>query len=432
MMHLGTCNSRFFETFQRPEKIKAYYGGSGSGKSMSLGQYFIMQLCSCDGHRRAVFRKTYSSMRATTYHVLKEILSDWGVPYSEDKTHHYFIVYSKNGEMYKYNGKEEDWDGEINTLSYLGLDDPEKIKGAEFIEVWLEEVTDFNSEDYKQLRIRLSRTRDDVIMYMSFNPIEAQHWVIKDIVDKAPNDPNIFVHHSTYLDNYANLSQTFIDELEGLAEIDENFYRVYTLGLPGVLKGQIYSNWKFEDPADWPRAYKSGMHTYGIDFGYNAPMAMSEIWYYDGEYYIRELLHQSELTTTDLIIWMREHNLIKDDDMYCDSAEPDRIQELCNAGYNAKPAKKDVKAGIDCVKGSIVHVDATCSPNIQTEYNNYKWKTDKEGNPLDEPVKAFDHQLDNVRYQIFTAPTEPTRAISSKVKIQRQSFSGFASSRPTF
>ena len=430
-MKYGICNSRFFETFSRPEKIKVYHGGGGSGKSMSIGQHMILGLCSGDGMRRAVFRKTFASIKATTYLVLKDILNDWGVPYKNNKTDHYFIVFSKNGKLFDYNGKEEDWNGTINTLSYLGLDDPEKIKGAEFIEVWLEEVTDFNEDDYKQLRIRLSRTRDDVIMYMSLNPIESHHWVITKVIDKAPTDPNIFAHHSTYHDNEINLSQTFIDELENLINIDENFYRVYTLGLPGILKGQIYSNWKFEDSSVWPAGYKSGMHMYGIDFGFNAPMALSEIWYYDGEYYIRELLHQSELTTTDLIAWMREHNLIKHDDMYCDSAEPDRIQELCNAGYNAKPAKKDVKAGIDCVKGSIIHVDATRSPNIYKEYNNYKWKEDKSGNSLDEPVKAFDHQLDNIRYQIFTAPTEPVQAVS-KVQISRPSFSGFASSRPNF
>lgn len=417
-MKYGICNSRFFETFSRPEKIKVYCGGGGSAKSTSLAQYFIIQLCNGDGFRRAIFRKTLASMKATTYILLKDILFDWGIPYEENKTDHIFTV--------------KNTDGTVNTLSYLGLDDPEKIKGAEFKEVWLEEVTDFNIADYKQLRIRLSRTRDDVVMYMSYNPIASEHWVIKKVADKAPTDPNILYHHSTYKDNIRFLSQSFIDELEDLINTDKNFYRIYTLGLPGVLEGQIYSNWNFEDPSEkWPANYKSGMHMYGIDFGFNAPMALSEIWYYDGEYYIRELLHQSELTTTDLIAWMREHNIIKHDDIYCDSAEPDRIQELCNAGYNAKPAKKDVKAGIDCVKGSTIHVDATRSPNIQKEYNNYKWKEDKAGNPLDEPVKAFDHQLDNIRYQIFTAPTEPVQAVS-KVQIERPSFSGFASSRPNF
>lgn len=419
-MKYGICNSRFFETFSRPEKIKVYCGGGGSAKSTSLAQYFIIQLCNGDGFRRAIFRKTLASMKATTYILLKDILFDWGIPYEENKTDHIFTIKNK--------------DGTVNTLSYLGLDDPEKIKGAEFKEVWLEEVTDFNIADYKQLRIRLSRTRDDVVMYMSYNPIASEHWVIKKVAEKAPADPNILYHHSTYKDNIRFLSQSFIDELEDLINTDENFYRIYTLGLPGILKGQIFKNWKFEDPEVWPTGYKSGMHFYGIDFGFNAPMAMCEMWYYDGEYYIKELLYERGLTTNDLLGRMEGMGISKTDTIYCDSAEPDRIQELCDSGYNADKSKKDVKAGIDCVKGCKIHIDATCSPNIQKEVNNYKWKETKDGESLDEPVKAFDHQMDCIRYPIFTAPTEPIEPAHavSKAQMSRPSFSGFASSRPQF
>lgn len=412
IMQYGICNSRFFETFNRQERIKIYYGGAGGGKSISIMQYFIMQLCSGDGYRRAILRKTFPSMKASTYLVLKDILNDWNVPYDENKTDH--VIRVGNNELY-----------------YLSLDNSEKIKGAEFKEIWLEEATEFTEADYNQLRIRLSRTSEHAIIYMSFNPIDAHHWVIKKVVEKAAEDKRVFVHHSTYNDNIRFLSQAFIDELEGFIDQDENFYRVYALGLPGVLKGQIYTNWKFEDPAEWSAGYSSGMTWLSIDFGFNAPMPVAETFYHDGEYYIRERLYERGMTTNDLIEWFRKEAISKTIDIYCDSAEPDRIEELCRAGYNAKPSKKDVKAGIDFVKGCKIHVDATCSPNIQKEYNNYKWKESKDGESLDEPVKAFDHILDAIRYGIYTAPTEPVQAIS-KVQISRPSFSGFASSRPTF
>ena len=231
-MKYSVCNSKFFETFTRQERIKCYYGGSGSGKSVSLAQYFIKQLCNGDGKRRAVLRKTFPRMMATTYLVLKDILDDWKIPYEENKTHHVFKL-----------GRNE--------LYYLSLDDSEKIKGAEYMDVWLEEATEFTPDDYKQLRIRLNRTSNDAVIYMSFNPIDENHWVIKDVVDRAPVDKRILVNHSTYKDNLRFLSDAFIEELESFAGIDENFYRVYTLGLPGVLKGQIYTNWKFEDPDTW-------------------------------------------------------------------------------------------------------------------------------------------------------------------------------------
>jgi len=359
---------------------------------MSLAQHFVKQLCNGDGKRRVVLRKTFPRMKATTYLLFKDILDDWDVPYEENKTNHVFRV-----------GKNE--------LYYLSLDDSEKIKGAEFIEVWLEEATEFTESDYKQLRIRLSRTSENAVIYMSFNPIDKNHWVVRNVINRADSDDRIFVHHSTYHDNIRFLSNAFVAELESFAEVDENFYRVYTMGLPGVLKGQIYKNWKFEDPADWPVGVYSGVHLYGVDFGYNAPMAVVEIWIYDGEYYIRELLYERGLTTNDLLSWMEGMGIDKSADIFCDSAEPDRIEELHKNGYNSKPSKKDVKAGIDFVKGCTIHVDAVHSPNIFTEVNNYKWKVDKNDVSLDEPVKAFDHVLDAIRYAIFSWAPVKTRRI---------------------
>jgi phage terminase large subunit len=130
---------------------------------------------------------------------------------------------------------------------------------------------------------------------------------------------------------------------------------------------------------------------------------------------------------------MQKDGIGRQTTIYCDSAEPDRIEEISNAGFNAHPSKKDVKAGIDYVKSQVIHVDATCSPNIQKEVQNYKYKEDKNGNVLDEPVKAFDHILDATRYAMFSMQTEQPKRISAKVKAQRNRYAGFGTaSKPIF
>ena len=409
----GTLNSRFHDTFHRSEKIKVYYGGAGSAKSMSIMQHFVLGLISGDGTRRAILRKTFPSMKASTYLVLKDVLNDWQIPYTENKSDKVIRV-----------GKNE--------LYYLALDDPEKIKGAEFSEIWLEEATEFREEDYNQLLIRLSRTSEDARIFLSFNPIDQHHWIVQRLVNQP--DPNVYVHHSTYKDNIKFLSQAFINELEGFMEKDENFYRIYALGEPGVLQNRIYTHFKFEDPANWnPALFENGQHVYAVDFGYNNPMAFVEIWCYEGAFYLRERLYESGMTNGDLIRWMQKEGIDKYAQMFCDSAEPDRIEEISKAGYNAHPAKKDVKAGIDYVKAQEIHVDATCSPNIQKESLNYKYKEDKNGNVLDEPVKAFDHILDAVRYGIFSMQTEAPKRVSPKVQAARARYGGFGNaSKPVF
>jgi phage terminase large subunit len=239
--------------------------------------------------------------------------------------------------------------------------------------------------------------------------------------------------HSTFKNNKF-LPDSYVNEIKHLMDVDENFYRIYALGEPGVLQNKIYNHFKFEDPKNWRHSiFENGSHAIGIDFGYNAPMAVVEVWCHEDRFYLRERLYESGMTNGDLIRWMQKESMGRQTTIFCDSAEPDRIEEICNAGFNAHPAKKDVKAGIDYVKAHEVHVDATCSPSIQKEVQNYKYKEDKNGNVLDEPVKAFDHILDACRYGIFSMQTEAPKRVSPKVQAARARYGGFGNaSKPIF
>ena len=395
-----TKNSRFFAEFDKPQKKKMFYGGSGSGKSLSIAQRFIIGLCSGDGKRRLILRKYFPSLKTTTYQVLKDIISDWGLEnqISEHTTDHYF----KCGNNYLY---------------YMGLEDVERFKGGEFAQIWLEETTEFREDDYKQLSLRLGRDKrsEGVEMYMSFNPIDQNHWCVN-LLNQAIENPETFlVHHSTYNDNKKNLSRSFMKELEDLIKVDENYYRVYTLGQPGVLKNRIYSHFQIENSVTWPwEQLNQSAHAYGLDYGFNHPMSLCEGWVYENELYVKELYYEREKTTDDLALWMYKNGVSKTAHIYADSAEPDRIVSLNTPRtiknsfgteesyrFNVLPAKKDVKAGIDYIKARKVHLCAS-STNAIKEYNNYKYKQDSNGNAIEEPVKAFDDFLDSARYLFFS------------------------------
>ncbi len=47
------------------------------------------------------------------------------------------------------------------------------------------------------------------------------------------------------------------------------------------------------------------------------------------------------------------------------------------------------------------------STNIIKEIKSYKWKTDKDGKVLDEPVKFNDDAMDAMRYAIYTRMFKP-------------------------
>ena len=135
------------------------------------------------------------------------------------------------------------------------------------------------------------------------------------------------------------------------------------------------------------------MKSYRIKLKFNSPL---HIGIKDEEIYVIKELYESHLTNADLIEKMRDF-VDTDSIIYADSAEPARIEELNRAGFWVKPAYKSVKDGIDFVKRHRVHIHKECVNTIE-EIEMYSWKTDKEGNILEEPVKFKDHSLDALRY----------------------------------
>ncbi len=73
---------------------------------------------------------------------------------------------------------------------------------------------------------------------------------------------------------------------------------------------------------------------------------------------------------------------------------------------NIKPADKSVIDGINMVKSMPLFITRR-STNIIKEIKSYKWKTDKDGKVLDEPVKFNDDAMDAGRYGTYTRMFTP-------------------------
>ena len=119
------------------------------------------------------------------------------------------------------------------------------------------------------------------------------------------------------------------------------------------------------------------------------------------------MLYETRLTTNDLVEKIKGLGLTSYDEIYCDAAEPKTIEEMVRNGFNAKPANKDVTEGIRTVKGTplTIHQD---SVHLIKELRGYRWKTDRNGVKLDQPVKFNDHATDAMRYAIFSKLTIPS------------------------
>lgn len=372
-------NKRFYNHVKDNEdkRVFIFYGGAGSGKSVFIMQWLLTNAIN------------------TTTNIL--ILRKWREAVRESVIVPFMAVAESFGISWERHFHKTDRTLYINDsrIVFGGLDNVEKFKGTQWHYIWIEEATDVNENDYDLLDLRLGRDIETAKFIMSFNPIDANHWLIKRFINTP--DEDVAIHHSTYLDNAAALSQSFIRRVEDLINKDDNLYRVYTLGEPGVLENQIYSNWSIQSahPIEHDTPVCSG-----LDFGYNNPNALIDIYYRDGAIWLDERLYQSYMTNQDLIDWLKQnHN--KQVPIYPDPAEPQRISEIRKAGFNVIESDKSVRDGIDFCKSQPIIITAR-STNLIREIQGYRWRELKDGSVIDEPVKVNDHLCDAFRYAIYT------------------------------
>jgi phage terminase large subunit len=115
--------------------------------------------------------------------------------------------------------------------------------------------------------------------------------------------------------------------------------------------------------------------------------------------YADEILYQKGLTNSDIANYLKSMGY-GGQPVICDSAEPKSIFELRQYGINAHSADKkpgSVNAGIDFLRRADVFVTPR-SENIVRENKLYRWKQDKEGVFINQPIDAFNHGIDALRY----------------------------------
>ena len=249
------------------------YGGSSSGKTYSMAQAILI-LTLWEGTNHLVMRKVGASIKDTVYQDFKTAAEQLEI-----------------SKLFKFS------DG-VKTITciqnkarivFKGLDDAEKIKGlSSFKRVVLDEWSEFEEADYKQIRLRLRGMEGQQLIY-TFNPIKETHWIKKNVFDKQKwhdipmsveiggrvipeeltkvksikmNEPRVIMHkrtgemieHSpdtiviqtTYLNNfwvvgspdgtYGYYDEQCIATFDYDRENDPDYYNVYALGEWGVIR----------------------------------------------------------------------------------------------------------------------------------------------------------------------------------------------------
>jgi len=370
----------FEKTLNTKEPVILHRGGARSSKSYTVIQYLIYRLTNEYNLKILITRKTLPALKITAQKTFLDLFKDYG--------YYKFCDYNKSDNILIYKPTN-------GFVLFSSLQDPERIKSSEFNIIFMEEVNEFSYNDYMILKTRLSAPVISDLgnkLIMAMNPVDAFSWVKTELVDKK-NDVKEIV--SNYLCN-PFLPQSYIDML--LSIKDPYYIKVYVNGDWGVLENLIFDNWQEVDSL--PSAEKT---VYGVDFGYADPTAVLECRFTDTGIYMQELLYESGMTNSDLIKWMKD-NINITTNIYCDSAEPQRIEEMWRAGINALEAIKgpdSIRKSIDTVKTQKLYVLST-SVNLIKELRSYKWAEDKNGNPKNRPAEGWDHLIAAMRYAVHT------------------------------
>lgn len=345
------------------------------GSSRSTKTYSICQLFIALQHKeKALFtiaRKTLPALRASAYRDYLEILRETGI-YNPDN-------HNKSELSYRIGDSE---------CEFISVDQYDKIKGRKREHLFMNEANEFDYNDFVQLSLR---TTGKIIM--DYNPSHnAYHW----IETKIKTRKDVEIIHSTYKDN-PFLDQNTINEIERLRDNDQNLWKIYGLGIMGLVENLVFTHWKLCDDLPEEEEY------YGLDFGYNSPSCLSHIVEKDRAIYAKEIIYETRLTNADLIARMEQLKIPKDKEIFADAEDPSRIKEIQEAGFYCIKTDKpngSVKSGIDELKSRGFYITKD-SVNAHKEIRGYKYK-EKDGHLTDEPIKFNDHFLDSVRGAVYT------------------------------
>lgn len=370
-------------------------GGRGSAKSTNIALILVVDLMQYPVNT-ICFRKVGETLRKSVYEQIKWAIKFLGVEeYFEYKLSPLEIIYKERG----------------NKFIFMGVDDPQKsksIKEAQFpvARYWFEELAEFKNEDEVETvlnSIFRGKLEKGLIYkgFFSYNPPKMKHnWVNKKY-NYSFIENNVYVHHSTYLEN-PHISEEFIKEAEVVKAKDETKYRLVYMGEP-IGNGLVpFPNLEIREIEATEIA---GLEKFrnGVDWGYGVDPLAFVRWGYDkkkGIIYALDEYYGVGLKNRNLANYILSKGY--DELVMCDSAEPKSIDELKEYDISAWGAKKgagSVEYGEKWLSDlEAIVIDPKRTPNISREFEMIDYDTDREGNPLPRLCDSNNHTIDATRY----------------------------------
>jgi phage terminase large subunit len=358
-------------------------GGTASGKTVSILQVLFVLLAAGANLVGTVVGQDIPNLKKGAIRDAQNIVR------SSEGLQTHLKGYNKSDRIYEYRN------GSI--MEFTSYDDFQDAKSGKRDFLFINEANGIDKPIVDELMLR-TRIRT----FIDYNP-NAEFWA-----HDLHGQPDVEVIISDHRHN-PFLSPAEHAKIEALKTKDLELWRVYARGMTGRIEGLVLTKWSLceEIPAG---AKFLGR---GMDFGFtNDPTTAIDVYLQNGELWLDEVLYQEGLTNNDI-----DKQLLVEDPashrlrMIADSAEPKSIEELRRLGYSriegAMKGPDSVRNGIDILKRYHLNVTRR-STHLRKELANYKWRIDrKTGKTTNEPVDAFNHCIDPVRYVALNCIGKP-------------------------
>ena len=389
-----TC---FKKILKLKRRIKAIYGGSSSGKTYNILCKLYQSAVDHPGETITVASNTLANLKKGAIRDFKNILLSRDAWDSDS--------WKKSESIYELNN------GSI--IEFIGLEDETKARGPRRNRLFIDEANRVSFEVYQQLE-----RRTDLEVLLSWNPSEP-FWYNDHIMNDVDHDQLV----TNYLDNEGLNEQQleYFSELERQSTRSDymmNEWKVYGLGEWGQTRDACITDYKWCHKASENEFYDDDGNALegfqlvgmGLDFGNNDPNAAVNLFKDEHNRFIaEEILYQNKMEYRSI------YNALKgyDTKIYADYSWPLAIKELKRKGLNITKCKKgpdSIKAGIDLINEVDMYI-VRGSNNLAKEFQTYRYKVSKDGDPMDGKYEGPDHIVDALRYVL-------TRNITKKqVKI---------------
>lgn len=403
-----------------------YYGGFGSGKSITLIISMIMQAV-LHGGEYLIARAFNPELMRTSWKQFLEVCP---------KALIHEVLIAKQ-EIYIKSAA-----GTPACIYFVGMDSPDKIDSMNLSGFAIDEASQVSGEAFLKLQGRLRNNKGLRKGIIVGNP-RGKNWAYRKFVSKVEvKEGSRHKYHMIVAPSTENfhLPDGYVQNMLDSYSPERIKRDVY--GSFDSFEGQIFTEWDrsvhvvkpFAIPAEWTRLI-------GADHGLTNPAAF--VWGAvdnDDNVYIYKEFYQSGLIIKDICKEIIKINgKDKFQAIYLDpSTKGTRgqtgvsdfatYQENLPKKWALIPARNDVHAGIDRVKSYLkrnarsgrprLFIFESCT-NLIEELTQYQWEELGPGlqgrvNEKEQPKKYKDHSVDALRYLIMARPEAPQEEDAKK------------------